>query len=65
MNSQTRPKTAQILQFPPPAARLQLDKFRQAKTKQNDPDFELATSFCGDAWYHQAAIQASTPPRKG
>ena len=64
MNSQTRRQTAQIFQFPPPGARNPGGRAPQAIPKQKSVVFEVGTSDCAGAWYHEAAILESERLRK-
>ena len=64
MNSQTQPRTAQIFQFPPPGARNRPGRAPQASLKQKSAVFEVGTSDCAGAWYHEAAVLEAERARK-
>jgi len=64
MNPQNQRGTGQILQFPPPEARLRRGRTFQANAKQKNTVFEIATSGYGGASYHEAAIAEADRSRK-
>ncbi len=64
MNSLIQRETALILQFPPPSARARLGRISQANVKQKNAGFEMATSVCAGAWYHEAAVAETDRARK-
>jgi hypothetical protein len=64
MNSQIRGETAQILQFQPHGRNALKARVLQANAKQPSHDFQVSTSVCGGAWYHEAAIIEAERPHK-
>jgi hypothetical protein len=61
MNSRIRGETAQILQFSPKGRNAAKALRSQANLKQSPQDYQMATSDCGGAWYHEAAIIGAEP----
>ena len=64
MNSQNRPQTAQILQFPPSGLRARSGRAYAANVKQSPSMFEMGALINTGAWYHEAAIAEADRPRK-
>jgi hypothetical protein len=63
MNTQNQRSTAQILQFPPPGARIRGDSVARTYPKQKAEILEGTVSTYG-AWYHEAAITETDRLRK-
>jgi len=64
MIAQPRRKSAQIIQFPPPEARVRWGAGHKAETKQGLQIFKAETAEFGGAWYHEAAILEADRARK-